>query len=228
MAHSDIGAPPAAVTGRVPASALVVGAIASVQFGGALAVHLFAAVGPGGATLLRLASATIVLVAIWRPRLGRHARRELLLAALFGLVLAGMNLSFYSAIHRIPLGVAVSLEFVGPLAVAIGGSRRRLDLLWVGLAAAGILTLTHSGGHGVDGLGILLALTAGCLWGGYILISARVGRAFAGGSGLTLAMCVSTVVALPVGVVAGGSHLLEPRSLALGAAIRRRASSSNE
>jgi inner membrane transporter RhtA len=207
------------VLARAPSGGLVVAAIASVQFGSALAATLFARVGPGGAVALRLLSATIVLLAVWRPRLQRRARRELLLAGVFGIVLAGMNLSFYNAIDRIPLGIAVTIEFVGPLAVAVGGSRRRIDLLWVSLAAAGIVALTHGGTHGLNGLGVAFALIAGCLWGAYILLSARLGRAFERGTGLALSLCVASVAALPVGVLAGGAHLLEPRSLALGAAV---------
>jgi inner membrane transporter RhtA len=198
---------------------LVLGAIGSVQFGSAIAATLFARVGPSGAVLLRLTSASIVLLALWRPRLRGSTRRELALAVTFGLVLAGMNLSFYQAIHRIPLGIAVTIEFVGPLAVAVSGSRRMVDLVWVALAAAGILALTHGGTHGLNGLGIAFALLAGGLWAGYILLNARVGRAFPGGVGLALSMCVSSLVALPVGVAEGGGHLLEPRSLVLGAAV---------
>jgi inner membrane transporter RhtA len=204
---------------RAPSAGLVVGAIASVQFGSALAATLFARVGPGGAVLLRLVSATIVLAALWRPRLRGRSRRQLLLAAAFGLVLAGMNLSFYHAIHRIPLGIAVTLEFVGPLAVAIGGSRRLIDLLWVALAAGGIVALTRGQTHGLDALGALLALTAGCLWGAYILLNARVGRAFESGTGLSVAMCVASVAVLPAGVIEGGTHVLTPHALAVGAAV---------
>jgi inner membrane transporter RhtA len=190
-----------------------------VQFGSALAATLFAQVGPGGAVLLRLLSASIVLLAIWRPPMKGRTRRELLLAVAFGLVLAGMNLTFYSALHRIPLGIAVSIEFLGPLAVAVGGSRRLVDLLWVVLAAVGILALTHGGAHHLSALGIAFALIAGCLWACYILLNARVGRAFEGGTGLALAMCVASVVALPAGVIDGGGHLLTLRSLALGSAV---------
>ena len=208
------------VLARAPSGGLVLGAIASVQLGAALAVHLFASVGPGGAVFLRLTTAAVVLWVVWRPRLRVRTRREVLLTAAFGVVLAGMNLSFYSAIHRIPLGIAVSLEFLGPLAVAVAGSRRRIDLVWVALAAGGILALTRDGGvHGLDALGVAFALLAGCFWGAYILLSARVGRAFERGTGLAMAMAFASVVALPVGVAAGGVHLLDPSSLALGAAV---------
>jgi inner membrane transporter RhtA len=207
------------VLGRAPSPALVIGAIASVQFGAAIASKLFHRVGPGGAVLLRLGLASILLVALWRPSLRGRGRDELGLAVLFGLVLAAMNLSFYEAISRIPLGVAVTLEFVGPLAVAVFGSRRALDLVWVALAAGGIIALTEGGTSGLDALGVLFALLAGCFWGVYILVNARVGRVFQGAAGLTIAMCVAAVAVLPFGVAQGGSHLLEPRSLLLGAAV---------
>lgn len=197
----------------------MVGAIASVQFGAAIAATLFQRIGPAGATALRLVSAAVVLLILWRPRVRGRTARELGLAALFGLILAGMNLSIYEALHRIPLGIAVTIEFIGPLAVALAGSRRPADLLWVGLAAAGIVDLTHGGTHGLDALGIGLAALAGGCWGAYILVNARIGRAFERGTGLALAMLIGSVLALPAGIVAGGEHLLEPRSLALGCAV---------
>jgi inner membrane transporter RhtA len=168
---------------------------------------------------MRLVFASVVLLAIWRPRVRGRSRRDLLLAVVFGLVLAGMNLSFYEALHRIPLGIAVTIEFVGPLAVAVGGSRRPLDLVWVALAAGGIVALTRGDAHGLNSLGVAFALLAGALWASYILVNARVGRAFERGTGLALAMCVGSVAALPAGVIQGGAHLLEARSLALGAAV---------
>jgi inner membrane transporter RhtA len=204
---------------RAPSSGLVLGAIASVQIGAALAATLFHRVGPAGAVVLRLVTATVLLVALWRPQPARYTRRELALAATFGLILAGMNLSFYEALARIPLGIAVTIEFVGPLAVAIAGSRRPLDLLWVGLAAGGIAALTQGGAHGLNGLGVALALVAGGLWGAYILVNARLGRAFTGGTGLALAMCVGSVAVLPFGIVDGGAHLLEVHVLVLGAVV---------
>lgn len=204
---------------RAPSSGLVVGAIASVQFGAAIAATLFAQVGPAGAVLLRLVSATIVLLVLWRPAVRQHTRDQIMLAAAFGLVLGFMNLSFYEAVHRIPLGIAVTLEFVGPLAVALAGSRRLLDLVWVAFAALGIVALTRGGVHHLNGFGVALALLAGALWAAYILVNARIGQAFEGGTGLAIAMCVATVVILPFGVVQGGAHLLEARSLLVGAAV---------
>lgn len=219
MARADSASPEKGLLARAPSGALVLGAIASVQFGAAVATTLFQRLGPGGTVFLRLATAAIVLLVLWRPRLHLRSARELQLAALFGLVLAGMNLTFYEALHRIPLGIAVAVEFVGPLGVAVAGSRRRLDALWIALAAGGILALTRGGAHTLDGLGLLLALIAGCFWGCYILLNARLGSSFEGSTGLALAMCVAAVAALPAGVADGGAHLLEPESLALGAAV---------
>jgi inner membrane transporter RhtA len=204
---------------RAPSPGLVLGAVASIQFGAALAATLFSKLGPGGAALLRLLSATIVLLVVWRPRVRGRPPRDLGLAAAFGLVLGGMNLSFYEALHRIPLGIAVTIEFIGPLAVAIGGSRRRLDFVWAALAAIGILALTRGGTHGLNGLGVALAAIAGALWAGYILLNARLGQAFEAGTGLALGMCTSTALVLPFGIADGGVHLLEPRLLALGAVV---------
>jgi len=219
MASFETSAPAQGVLSRTPSPALVLGGIASVQFGAALATTLFARIGPSGAVLLRLVFASIMLVLIWRPALRSSTRRQLLLSALFGLVLAGMNLCFYEALQRIPLGIAVTIEFVGPLAVAIAGSRRRLDLVWVALAAGGIVALMRGDAHGIDLLGALLALAAGCLWGAYIVVNARMGRAFTDGSGLAIAMCIASLLILPAGIAEGGAHLLSPHALLLGAAV---------
>ena len=185
MAYVETQPRSAGLLARAPSGGLVLGAIASVQFGAALATHLFDQLGPAGTVLLRVATASVILVAIWTPRVRGRPRSELVLAAVFGLVLAGMNLAFYESIDRIPLGTAVTIEFVGPLAVAVIGSRRPLDLLWVALALAGILALTQGGTHSLDGLGVALALIAGCLWGAYIILNGRVGRAYERGHGVT-------------------------------------------
>jgi inner membrane transporter RhtA len=188
---------------RVPPTLLVIGAVASVQFGAALAKSIFDEVGPAGTVFLRVASAALLLALIWRPRLTGHSRGDLWLAVLFGLSLAGMNGAFYAALDRIPLGVAVTFEFVGPLGVAVFGSRRRLDLVWVVLAAAGILLLSDFGNTSLDGLGVALALIAGGCWAAYILLNARVGRVFPGGDGLAIAMIVATIPLAPIGIADG-------------------------
>lgn len=202
----------------VPPWALVLGAAASVQLGASFAKGLFDEVGPGGAVLLRTLLAAIALMAIWRPRVGECTRGDWILVGAFGLSLAGMNFSFYSAIDRIPLGIGVTLEFVGPLGVAVAGSRRPVDLVWVVLAAAGILLLADSGGD-ADTLGMGLALLAGAFWAAYILLSVRVGEAFTGGSGLALAMVAASALLLPVGIADGGGELLAPAVLAVGAVV---------
>jgi inner membrane transporter RhtA len=166
---------------------------------------------------VRVLFAAIVLWAIWRPRPRAHGPRELRLAALFGLALALMNLTFYEALDRIPLGVAVTLEFIGPLGVALAGSRSRLDVLWALLAAVGVGLL---GGFGTaDAVGILLALAAGGFWAAYILLNARVGRAFRGGDGLAIAMAIATLPLIPFGVADAGSGLLQPSLLAVGLGV---------
>jgi inner membrane transporter RhtA len=203
----------------VPPVVLVLGAISSVQVGAAVAKTLFDEIGPSGTVFVRVVFAALVLALVWRPRVLGRRRAEILLAVVFGFTLAAMNLAFYSALDRIPLGITVTLEFVGPLGVAVFGSRSALDLLWVALAAAGILLLSDFGSGGLDGLGVALALLAGCLWAAYILLSARVGRAFPGGSGLSLAMIVAAAVLLPVGVADAGADLLVPWILAAGAAV---------
>ena len=202
----------------VPAPGLVLGAIASVQVGGALAKRLFAEAGPGGTVLLRLLFAAVVLTALVRPRLRGHDPRRLHAAVVFGLVLAGMNLSFYEAVARIPLGVTVTIEFLGPLAVAVFGSRRLLDFGWVVLAALGVAALTVGGGS-VSVPGVALALVAAACWAAYIVLNQRVGRLFPGGTGLTFAMIVGAVAVAPYGVVDGGSALLRPDVLAAGCAV---------
>ena len=205
---------------RAPAITLVLGAIVSVQVGAAIATTLFDEVGPTGTVMLRLGFAALVLVAIWRPGLAglRGARARDI--ALFGVALAAMNTSFYLALERIPLGIGVTLEFVGPLGVAFAASRSRSDLVWAALAAAGILLLVPAPGAGeLDLLGCALALLAGAFWAAYIVLSARVGQASAGGQGLALAMVLAAALLLAPGIADGGADLLDPALLAAGFAI---------
>jgi inner membrane transporter RhtA len=139
--------------------------------------------------------------------------------ALFGLVLGSMNLCIYESFARIPLGIAITIEFAGPLALAVVLSRRRLDVAWAALAAAGIVLLTDPGGGGVDTLGVVLALVAAACWAAYILIAQAAGRVFTGGRGVALAMAVAVLVPVGPGIAGGGSALLEPRWLAIGCAV---------
>jgi len=164
--------------GDPPAVGLVGAGALSVQFGAALATHLFHRVGPAGAATWRLVVAAAVLLAATGVRAPRR-RSDLLVAAAFGLVLAAMNVSFYEAIARIPLGVAVTLEFSGPLALALAGSRRWSDAVWAAAAGAGVVLLASGGGNRLDPVGVGLALTAGSFWIGYILLSRETGRRFA-------------------------------------------------
>lgn len=204
----------------VPPQLLLLGSIGSVQFGAAFAATLFDRAGPGGLVFLRLAMSAIVLLALARPSLRGRSRTDLLAAIAFGLVLGGMNWSFYEALDRLPLGVAVTIEFTGPLAVAIAGSRRALDLVWALLAAGGVVLLATRGSHhGVTALGVGLVLIAAACWAGYILLSKRVGSVFPRLDGLAIALGVGTVLAAPAGVVEGGSALGSPAVLGGGLAV---------
>jgi inner membrane transporter RhtA len=206
----------------VPPPALVLLSMTSVQVGAALAKSLFQSIGPAGAVLLRVGLGALILLFLWRPRLRGYTWREYRWALLFGGVLAAMNFSFYQALDRIPLAVAVTIEFIGPLTVALLGSRRLIDLLWVALAGAGIVLLAPTGLFGsstLDPVGVGLALLAGVLWGSYILVSAQVGQSFSGVTGLTLAMVVAAVGLLPIGIFGAGSLLLNGRFLLIGTGV---------
>jgi inner membrane transporter RhtA len=204
---------------RIPPTLLVLAAVSSVQLGGAFAKTLFDEIGPGGAAFLRVLFAAIVLAALWRPAVRGLSRGQWQLAVAYGFVLVAMNLTFYEALDRIPLGIAVTFEFVGPLGVAVAGSRRPLDLLWVALAAAGIILLSDFGGADLDGVGVALALLAGCFWAAYILLAARVGRAFEGAHGLAIGMCAGALLLLPFGLADAGSDLISGEALAIGLAV---------
>jgi inner membrane transporter RhtA len=204
---------------RAVSISLVLGSVVSVQVGAALATTLFDDIGPTATVTLRLTLAALLLVAIWRPSFaalrGAHARE--LIA--FGVAFAGMNTSFYLALDRIPLGIAVTLEFAGPLGVAFAASRRRLDLVWAALAAGGIVLLSPGPAGDLDGLGVFLALLAGAFWAAYIVLSARIGARTPGGQGLALAMVIAAALVLVPGIAEGGAGLLDPALLAIGAAV---------
>ena len=203
-----------------PPELLVLGGIGSVQFGAAFANELFDEAGPGGVVFLRLLLSAAILLAIARPSLRGRTSADWIAVLLFGLVLGAMNWSFYEALHRLPLGVAVTIEFTGPLAVAVAGSRRLLDGLWVILAGTGVALLALRGGHnGIHAAGVLLALVAATCWALYILLSQRVGRTFAQLDGLAIALGVGTLVVLPVGLIQGGDALLRPHVIGGGLGV---------
>lgn len=201
------------------AELLVAAGAFSVQFGAALATHLFDSVGPEGAVTLRITIAALVMAALARPKLRAIHRADLAVAIAFGLVLAGMNLAFYEAIARIPLGVAVTIEFSGPLALALVGSRRWTDLVWAAMAGGGVALFTTGGGHRLDPVGIAFAFVAGAAWIGYILLSKQTGRRFDARTGLGIALVSGAIALLPVGLAVAGASLFHPKTLLIGAGV---------
>ena len=239
-----------AALGATPPAVLVLTGMVCVQVGAGLAARLFSQVPPAAVTGLRLWAAALLLAVLGARGLRREitglvrrrAWADAAVVVAFGLTLAVMNYSIYQAFARIPLGVAVTVEFLGPLAVAVAATRRALDLAWVALAAAGVALLSQAGGPaaaahpvlshgagapalagptvgGLDLAGLLFALAAAASWAIYILLSAATGRRFPGSSGLTVAMIVAALAVTPAGLLAGGRSLLRPGVLATGAAI---------
>jgi inner membrane transporter RhtA len=224
----------ARITSRtaVPPAALVLTGVFSVQFGAGLAAKLFTQIPPAAVTGLRLWTSAAVMAAVGaRPLRNaltglarRRAWRDAAVVAGFGLTLAVMNFSIYQSFARIPLGISVTVEFLGPLGLAVATSRRLLDLLWVALAGSGVALLAHGGlsttaGRGTVAIGVGFALLAALSWVGYILLSRATGQRFGGSTGLTIAMLVAAVLITPVGVAAGGSTLLRPGILLIGLGI---------
>ncbi len=196
----------------------VVLAMVTIQTGASVAKQLFPLIGPEGTTALRLGFSAIVLWLVFRPWRALPKGRDWQAIIVYGLCLGGMNILFYLAIARIPLGIGVALEFTGPLAVALLASRRKRDLFWVGCAIAGILLLLPDmwGVDALDPIGVLLALAAGACWAGYILFGKKTGSQASGGITVALGMTVAAVVLVPVGAVSQGMALLSWQVLPLG------------
>jgi inner membrane transporter RhtA len=202
--------------GRAPgAVALVVAGGLSVQFGAAVAVTLMPRTGALGVVTLRLGLAAIVMLAVCRPPLRGHSRADWGTVFAFGATLAAMNGLFYQALERIPLGVAVTLEVLGPLALSVIVSRRLVNVLWAGLALGGVVLLSGGGFDRLDLVGVAFALGAGAMWATYIIFSARTGRRFPQADGLALAMAVAALFVLPLGIAESGAKLLVPSTLGL-------------
>ena len=206
-----------------PAVFMVLGSCASLQVGGALATRLFPVAGSAGATFLRLGLAAAVLLAVARPALRAWHKDQWRAVLVLGVTLAGMNGFFYAAIARIPLGIAVTIEFLGPLTLAAVLSRRARDVIWVVLAASGVLALGWTGdaAAGLDPLGVVYVLIAAVFWALYIQASARAGAAVAGQGGLAAAMTVGALILLPIGLDGAARALTSPEMvlLALGTGL---------
>ncbi|MFJ8671222.1 EamA family transporter [Streptomyces sp. NPDC093589] len=218
-AEAARGGGSAGARGRLGSVALVIGGIVSLQFGSSVAVLLFPRAGALGVVTLRLVAASLVLLIVCRPKLRGHSRGDWATVLAFGVALAGMNSLFYQAIDRIPLGAAVTLEFLGPLILSVATSRRVLSLMWAALALGGVVLLGREGFDGLNVAGAGFALAAGALWAAYILLSARTGQRFPQADGLALAMTVAALLSLPLGIASAGGALLNPVTLGLGAAV---------
>jgi inner membrane transporter RhtA len=191
----------------------------SVQFGGALAVSIMGRTGPLGVVAIRLVVAALVLLLFCRPRVRGHSRADWGTVIAFGVAMSAMNALFYQAADRIPLGLAVTFEVLGPLVLSVVASRRLVNLLWALLALFGVFLLSGTGLSDIDPVGVAFALGAGAMWAAYIVFSARTGRRFPQADGLALAMAVGAVLILPFGVAQAGATLVVPSTLALGAGV---------
>jgi inner membrane transporter RhtA len=203
----------------LPPVVLVLGSISSTQIGAALAKDVFPVIGTQSTVFLRVASAAILLLAVARPRWNGEWRRHIGIVALFGTILAVMNFLFYMSLSRVPLAIAVTVEFTGPLGVAVAGSRRIRDLVWVVFAAIGIVLLSPIEAHDVDPVGVAYALGAGVCWAAYIIAGAKMGRALEGGSALAVAMTIAAALLVPFGAVGVVHGLKTPLAIFTGCVV---------
>ncbi|MEO7447943.1 MAG: EamA family transporter [Humibacillus sp.] len=201
---------------------LVLAGVVSVQFGGALAATLVPRIGATGSVLLRLLFATLVLYAVARPSWRGHSRSDWVTVVLFGLALAATNTTFYASLARLPIGVAVTIEFLGPLTLAAVLSRRPRDLVAVLAAGVGVALVSGAFDNAwerFDRVGIAFAAAAGVMWAAYIVLSQRTGRAFPGLDGLAIALVFSSVAVAPLGLLTVGSWTWRDVWLGVGIAV---------
>lgn len=203
----------------IPPIPAVLVAIVSVQGGAAVAKGLFPALGAAGTAGVRIGLSALMLLAAFRPRITDITAAQWRAVVPYGMTLGAMNCLFYLALARIPLGLAVTLEFIGPLGVAVAHSRRGIDLLWVAMAAAGIALIAPWGVHGVDPVGAVLALLAGACWAAYILLGSRLSRVLSGGAAVSAGMLVATLTIAPFALAGGGLARLTPALLGAGALV---------
>ena len=204
---------------NIPPIPAVLFAIISVQSGAAIAKTLFPAIGAAGTASLRIGISAIILLAIYRPNLFKITPNQWKIVIPYGLSLGAMNLIFYLAIERIPIGLAVTLEFIGPLVVAVIGSKRLIDYLWVLLAAIGIVLIAPWSNNGIDLLGVLFALLAGALWAAYIVLGTKVSKIMKGGDAVATGMLFASILIVPFGILENGLTNLTPTFLYLGIAL---------
>lgn len=203
----------------IPPIPAVLLAIISVQCGAAIAKGLFPEIGAAATASLRIGLSAIILLVAFRPKLSELNAKQWKYVILYGLSLGAMNMVFYFAIERIPIGLGVTLEFVGPLVLAIFSSKKAVDFIWVILAAVGIALIAPWTDKGLDLIGVLLALLAGAFWAAYILLGGRISKIMKGGEAVAVGMLFATILILPFGFAGGGLNHLNPKLLALGAAL---------
>jgi inner membrane transporter RhtA len=204
---------------NIPALPAVLLAIISVQSGAAIAKGLFPAIGAAGTASLRIGISALILLAVYRPNLKKITVEQWKFVIPYGLSLGAMNLIFYLAIERIPIGLAVTLEFIGPLLVAVLGSKRWIDFFWVLLAAAGIVLIAPWTNNGIDTLGVLFALLAGAFWAAYIVLGGKISKIMKGGDAVAIGMLFGSALIVPFGILGNGLSNLTPQFLGLGVAL---------
>lgn len=204
---------------QIPPLPAVLLAIISVQAGAAIAKGLFPAIGPESTASLRIGLSAVILLIANRPNLLKLTKVQWKAVALYGLVLGAMNLIFYMAIKRIPLALGVTLEFIGPLVLAVMNSKKAMDYLWVLLAATGIALIAPWSETGLDLTGVLLALLAGGLWAAYIVLGGKISKVMKGGDGVSVGMIFATLLVVPFGIGSGGFGNLTPGLLLMAAAL---------
>ncbi|AZI25059.1 DMT family transporter [Pedobacter sp. G11] len=204
---------------NLPPVPAVLLSIISVQCGAAIAKGLFPEIGAAATASLRIGLSAIILLAAFRPNLTKLNAKQWKYVILYGLSLGAMNMVFYMAIERIPIGLGVTLEFVGPLLLAIFSSKKAIDFIWIVLAAIGIALIAPWTSNGLNLTGVLLALLAGGFWAAYIILGGRISKIMKGGEAVAVGMLFATLLILPFGIFSGGLNQLSPKLLGLGASL---------
>ncbi|MFE6758974.1 DMT family transporter [Streptomyces sp. NPDC057684] len=221
MRHYSVATGFSAVAGRVPAPGLVLAGVCGIQFGAALAPRAYPQAGAAGVVFLRLLIAGVLLCLLWRPRRqalsGVKGAWGTVLGA--GTLLAGHHIAFFEAVNHLPLGIVATIEFLGPFAIALAGSRRVIDLLPACVAVGGVVLLGGGGSSSLPPAGLAPAAAAACCWAGYIMVSARMATRLSGGQGLAMAIAWAALLSAPYGIAQAGGALLDPQVLWVAAVV---------